>query len=469
MDAVTVEAREMKIVSEHQSDMDVFAKLPDELLSCIFEIVHETDAEDYCTPAYEPINLTCQRFRSVALRTPKLWNTLRYVAEGGPNYRAGPHQRQTLLSRSGQCGLLIYIQYDYSGITSITDIADFLKALSPHYSRWQELHVTIAKGLVEEAFNSMAAILKTFDTQSLNTLNVLTVQFYAVDEELDDTDAELEQVCAEFQQIFKASNLRTLRAENFVPNLTGDSWASLTSLSIELAAYYFEDGYFTNAFDPKAFFLALQTACGLRSLSISLHEARFNVLSKYMVSRIVFPCLKKFQFTAENCDYHTIRNVLCYVHFPVLEEYNIVVSVLGHYNDERWIGSLDYLFPEHESYGNLTRLSLRVDTSCAHYANCPIDPIFTRCKRLEHLELLGTGLLPVRYPLSASLPPLKSLTLERCPNMHFRFLDGFLTTLRSQKIQLETLDILDCDSLPNGYMIPGVRCNWKHWYKVTPQ
>ena len=435
------------------------AKLPDSVLSHIFEIICMDSREDYwSSPPQMYLSLVCRRFRDVVSNSPRLW---RWIAV---NSTSSVDTVNVFLKKSKAANLDVEV-FDFSHYyrRAAADVSSALALTLPHSERWESLWLILKETEKED----LASRIKPFNALRLPQLRNLSI-VYPQHSSGNDTGPH---PSLHFYKTCELHQLRSFHITNAIPETFPSS--QLTSIQVEL----------------RAMKVNLKSLLDFLSANRTLEDIDLDFASiKYAGPRIAggevrLDNVKRFKLALGSTrpgGLYPFRRALCMPNVSKIE-LSVIDDYLHFYEDN--------VDPEYESdylhgaWADAHRSQeyitfMLCDNDYQHLEHFRYEYLgddmndyrlpFQKMPRLRILELRTHNLCPSLAELRA-LPPLREVRIDwdsYLSNKWRLWLGEFRRQLEKQdKLHgLEKLFISYCDKNRYVNSLFGERVVWESWY-----
>ncbi|KLO18985.1 hypothetical protein SCHPADRAFT_924825 [Schizopora paradoxa] len=441
------------------------ASLPNELLANILSLAissHEAvnrretsgDIVSFRKSLLSSINLShvCIRFRRVVLLSPQLWNKI-------SDDMTPDMIKLCLLRRAG-------MHLDIS-LTSFANNRDFPKFYSPKYftrfvsktSSWWKSLTIASTSLI--GLSDPGVTLKDLNLPMLTDLNITS--------SLDRRRLELGVLRG-----WNTPLLHSLAIFHYIPPPSQQS-ANLRCLHISLGKSILTRarGF---AIDVQAFRDFLGTCTSLTELHVSVGNAQIVDTSR-TTSRISLTKVEAVSFDIQLCNPTAVKVLLEELRFPAASKLDLILGLSPDRSQGQLLAlNMGPFFKDENIFPVVTTLKLHVQ--CIHAAmrfntgaSGNISIPFILIGNIRHLTLSVTGFNKV-VPPKDDVPPLRSLTLEKCDGGIDRsWLLDVVEKLEHRRNfgELEELSIsgctrledfkLECRTIPQGTLLKYLFAN----------
>ncbi|KAH8110783.1 hypothetical protein DFH11DRAFT_1618652 [Phellopilus nigrolimitatus] len=415
-------------------------KLPNELLTLTFKLVHGTFGAEDIEIALSHV---CKRFRTIALNIPTLWTRISDIM--------CPQWIKTRLSRSKQVGLLVEIRRSKWD----EQIDSFMSEVLPLAERWLEFRLFATE--LDEYDDELNTQLRE-RYADLELPNLQKLQIYA--DGLVDDDGDFIEYCfcdIDFYDSWDMPSLRGMETSHHIP-----FGLHLNQGPLPLTTFHFSFNRDSN-FAISDFFGShgfLEQLPDLQYLSLELgdHHSTFYSYphSEQNGYTTVLQRLEtlELKFHSALAAKEFMTNTMPIVFAPQLT--NLSVKVL----DTGFTCSVDDLLDWLLYVGNFTSLkTLIIDISTFRRAKSgdAFAKLAVRVPHLQHLSIEAPNFQPpdmtARWPSKRQerlFPPeLRSMRLRNCVELDSLFLLDLTEKLRMDNLLagFELLDISGCSGL----------------------
>lgn len=439
------------------------ASFPDEILASIFEYAFEFAGRDR-DKVTNSIACVCRRYRQIAVRTPKLWTFMKFMAR-----RNMDPELYLTLSR----GKALAVEIDCDSFSSTEELIAIMHSIKPAVHRLEELTI---RAMEEKPHTSsfLTHLHESYDEVDFCALKMLRLEYWepewTFDSDLADDDAEeAEELKKMFFKSWKIPALRELALSNHIPTDNFVSTMQLTHLHLTFGSDWDQgkDGEHSS-WDTDLivdFLRSFDESEILKELSIKLILIEFQ--RREDNDPVSLPSVSKLKIDVEGVWPDQFVRLANAWQFPNVEHLDLRFWMYTEEHFHDWFVPFFDDFFSGPSFGgrNLKSLCLSVEVDESHHTGVT--------RMLEQFPDLRSLTLKGNFPLPESNlgQRLETLRIEDSPRINRDFLNLIKDTSEcGTKLILRNVEIVNCPSIDDkafrDNLLVGTELVWRSDTKV---